>query len=78
MRSSEVPSAFESVVVSARGSKTLLSGHAVMESAVEAMRRLGVDHLAHQNLAELSGGQRQLGAHRVVPVLPSWRLVAAV
>ncbi|ACR18507.1 ABC transporter ATP-binding protein [Corynebacterium kroppenstedtii] len=55
-------SAFESVVVSARGSKTLLSGHDVMESAVEAMRRLGVDHLAHQNLAELSGGQRQLVA----------------
>ncbi|MFS0466979.1 ABC transporter ATP-binding protein, partial [Corynebacterium striatum] len=49
--------AFESVVISAkRGSAN------VLESAVEALEKLGIVRLAHRYVHQLSGGQRQLVA----------------
>ena len=49
--------AFESVVISAkRGSVNAL------ESAVQALEKLGIVHLAHRYVHQLSGGQRQLVA----------------
>lgn len=49
--------AFESVVISAkRGSANAL------ESAVQALEKLGIVHLAHRYVHQLSGGQRQLVA----------------
>ncbi|WP_438802181.1 ABC transporter ATP-binding protein [Corynebacterium striatum] len=49
--------AFESVVISAkRGSAN------VLESAVQALEKLGIVHLAHRYVHQLSGGQCQLVA----------------
>lgn len=60
--SSAALTAFETVVISARGASSWSVSDQVLHRAEAALVRLGIEHVAHRSVAELSGGQRQLVA----------------